>query len=270
MNEKIYLFKRAADGVWIYGPNADCEHPSGACRIIPNTARDKVSIIYLAKSDGKFDRNDVPVTSFYKEDGNAYADFAALKAGYAGFFFKPIYLTQEAADERYPQIADGQAAYVKECLGVSNSTASHTGNTNETTLFEMTIPGGKMGPNGYLDIKQMIFWTSNTNNKTVRIYLNNVLVGMGSSNAQNGAGQRNIWTIVNNGATNAQHFANPSQGVASGQFSGNVGSLAVKATSAIDTTQPLTLKVTAQCANAGDTITHGSTIVESVYQPAAS
>lgn len=86
MSESIYLFKRAADSVWVFGPNVDCEHPSGQLRIIPNADRTKVSIIYFQKNEANQNKYDVPVGNLLKENGTAYADFAALKAGHAGFF----------------------------------------------------------------------------------------------------------------------------------------------------------------------------------------
>lgn len=90
MNEKIYLFKRAADGVWIFGPNVDCEHPAGVCLARPNSVKDKVTIIYVGRPYSNLDIDKKPVTDFLDEAGNAYADFEALKAGYAGFFVKAL------------------------------------------------------------------------------------------------------------------------------------------------------------------------------------
>ncbi|MDD4971908.1 MAG: hypothetical protein PHT07_20980 [Paludibacter sp.] len=84
---KLYLFKRASDGAWIFGESTDHEHPAGVCRIAPSTDKTKVSIIYFQKNEANQNKLDIPVTSIYKEDETAYADFAALKAGYAGFFF---------------------------------------------------------------------------------------------------------------------------------------------------------------------------------------
>ena len=83
-----YLFKRAADGVWIFGANSDCEHPAGLCRVVPNTARTKVSIIYFDNNQANQNLTDIPFGHFLDENGDPYASFAALKAGYAGFFFR--------------------------------------------------------------------------------------------------------------------------------------------------------------------------------------
>lgn len=86
MSEKIYLFKRSADNAWVFGQNADCEHPKGMCKVVPSTDRTKISIIYFQKNEANPNIFDKPVTEFFNEAGNAYADFAALKTGYAGFF----------------------------------------------------------------------------------------------------------------------------------------------------------------------------------------
>lgn len=83
----LYLFKRAIDGQWIFGNNDECEHNPGMCRVIPSTDKTKVSIIYFQKNEAIQNIYDKPITEFLDENGDAYADFAALKAGYAGFFF---------------------------------------------------------------------------------------------------------------------------------------------------------------------------------------
>lgn len=85
MKETFYLFKRA-DGVWIFGQNADCEHRAGICKPVPSTDRTNVSIIYFQDNDATPNIYDIPVINLLDKDGVPYADFAALKAGYAGFF----------------------------------------------------------------------------------------------------------------------------------------------------------------------------------------
>jgi len=86
---KLYLFKRASDGKWIFGHNTNCEHPSGICRVIPSTNESTITIIYNVKREGDYDKYNIPFGDFYKEDGNVYASFAELKAGYSGFFSDP-------------------------------------------------------------------------------------------------------------------------------------------------------------------------------------
>lgn len=82
---KLYLFKRAADGIWIYGSSANCEHPSGVCRITPSTDNTTISIIYMVKNEANQNQFNIPFGSFYNEANSAYASFAALKVGYGGF-----------------------------------------------------------------------------------------------------------------------------------------------------------------------------------------
>lgn len=86
MNETYYLFKRAADGIWIFGENTDCEHLPGTCRVIPSTDRTKVSIIYFQKNEANLNKFNIPFGNILDESGTAYASFAALKAAYKGFF----------------------------------------------------------------------------------------------------------------------------------------------------------------------------------------
>ena len=81
----MYLFKRAADGIWIFGDTKNDECPSGVFRLNANANGSSISIISVFVSDYK------PVkykasTFFLKEDDSAYASFAAFVAGAAGFF----------------------------------------------------------------------------------------------------------------------------------------------------------------------------------------
>lgn len=86
---KLYLFKRAVDGIWIYGSNANCEHPTGVCRIIPSTDGATISIVYMARNDANQSQFNIPFGNIYNENGDAYVNFAALKAGYSGFSQTP-------------------------------------------------------------------------------------------------------------------------------------------------------------------------------------
>jgi len=48
---------------------------------------------------------------------------------------------------------------------------SLTGNTNETTLATITLPGGTIGPNGIIRVRADFSLTNSANNKTLRIRL---------------------------------------------------------------------------------------------------
>jgi hypothetical protein len=50
-----------------------------------------------------------------------------------------------------------------------NTPSSHTGDTAETVLYTLTIPGGTMGPNGILTIDGVLTVTNNANNKNFRL-----------------------------------------------------------------------------------------------------
>lgn len=54
-------------------------------------------------------------------------------------------------------------------LAASAVAASHTGDTSETTLATVTVPGGTMGPNGILRITSVWSWTDSANTKRPRI-----------------------------------------------------------------------------------------------------
>lgn len=83
----MYLFKRASDGQWVFGENIHCEIPAGFLSVEPSA---DLKEIMIRNSDGSVRLNPTLVTSFLKENGDAYSDFAALKAGYAGFFFRSV------------------------------------------------------------------------------------------------------------------------------------------------------------------------------------
>ena len=87
--ETLYLLKRAADNQWIFGQNADCEHPHGVCRVVPSTDRTTVDIIYIHKNESNQNKYNIPFGNFYKESGDAYASFAELRTAYNGFFSDP-------------------------------------------------------------------------------------------------------------------------------------------------------------------------------------
>lgn len=59
-------------------------------------------------------------------------------------------------------------------LAASAVAASHTGNTNETTLATVSIPAGAMGTNGGLLIFSSWTTTNSANNKTPRIRLGGI------------------------------------------------------------------------------------------------
>lgn len=56
-------------------------------------------------------------------------------------------------------------------LAASAVAASHTGDTNETILATVAVPGGVLGPNGALRVTMLWTWTNSANIKRPRCYL---------------------------------------------------------------------------------------------------
>jgi hypothetical protein len=83
----LFLFKRLADSVFIFGENDECEYPAGNLGVIPNREAGTVTIHYL---DGKMKHENVHFSSFKNEQGVSYQSFDELKAAYAGFFFRNV------------------------------------------------------------------------------------------------------------------------------------------------------------------------------------
>lgn len=146
-----------------------------------------------------------------------------------------------------PQLFNGNPAVYTLGQGVG---ASAPADTNEDILATVTIPANMLGANGRLSIKAMWSTTNNSNGKTVRIrlggisgtiYFTNVVTTSMSYTAAT-----EIW--------NANSASSQVGAVNSHTFGDGPSSLALQ-TSAIDTTQTVTLVITGQKASSGDTIT---------------
>ena len=140
-------------------------------------------------------------------------------------------------------------------LARSAIASSHTGDTNESTLASITVPGGLMGKKGRLVVTALWTVTNNANNKTLRTKL--------GATAYSGLVQPSVATvrqqveIANRGAQNSQ-VAGPN---GSG-FTGFTSSTSPVTTSAEDTSADKTLALTGQLADAADTVTLQSYTVE--------
>jgi len=139
-------------------------------------------------------------------------------------------------------------------LARSFAPASVTGTLAETDLATIDIPAGLMGPNGVLRI--VCFWsfTNSANTKTVRNRfgaspLSSLQVtAIGSSRTTSYAFNRN--------AENSQLGSTATQGISDGSSAGAWTNLAV------DTTVAQTIRITAQLANAGESVTLEGYMVE--------
>lgn len=78
----MYLFKRASDGVTIFGENEKCIYP-GQLWVKP-TSGNKVE---FRNTNGEIFMNEIDITTVMKENGDYYTDIADFNAVSGTFFF---------------------------------------------------------------------------------------------------------------------------------------------------------------------------------------
>lgn len=136
----------------------------------------------------------------------------------------------------------------------------HTGDTAETVLAAITLPGGAMGPNGALRITSVFSFTNSANTKSMRYRLGGLsgssLMGISATTSASIMTQR----LIQNRNSQSAQIAGPAGFANSFGASGNLA-----ATSAVDTASSQTLAITGQLANSGETITLESCLVEIAY-----
>lgn len=145
-------------------------------------------------------------------------------------------------------------------LAASAVSASHTGNTNETTLATVTIPAGAMGANGALRINSLWSYTNSGNTKTLRNRLDGIsgTVFMSAAPTTTASAHDAGRIIQNRNSVSSQVCR------ASGAASGPAATAVI--TGAKDTSGALDLVFTAQLANSGETITLEAYSVEIMYK----
>jgi hypothetical protein len=147
-------------------------------------------------------------------------------------------------------------------LGASAAGAPHTGDTSETVLAAITLPGRAMGPNGVLRITTLWSYTNSANGKTLRVRLGGlsgaILQAIAVSATNIGVAQR---TIQNRNSESAQIGFN----IASTNSFTTVGSGSPPATASVDTSTDQDIVITGQLANAGETVTLEACLVELAY-----
>jgi hypothetical protein len=145
-------------------------------------------------------------------------------------------------------------------LAASAVAAHHTGDTLETALATIAIPAGAMGPNGALRITAVFSHTNSANNKTLRVRLGG-MSGAAFMNYSNSANASQMTQrIIQNRNSQALQVSG-SAGIANA-VAPNTGS---PATGAIDTSVAQDLVISGQLANAGETVTLESYLVELAY-----
>jgi hypothetical protein len=84
----MYLFKRASNNQWVFGPSANSDYEAGEYHLETNADGTLISIVNNELPDYK-PVNNVSPTLIKKEDGTFYASFADFYAACAGFFTTP-------------------------------------------------------------------------------------------------------------------------------------------------------------------------------------
>ncbi len=144
-------------------------------------------------------------------------------------------------------------------LAASAAASSHTGDTNETTLATITVPANALGANGYVVIESLWTVTNSANNKIVRTKFGATTMMSATFTTQ--ATYNNLVRISNRNATNSQVSSTTTVGAGGwGQ------STSATNTAAIDTTASVSVTLTGQLANTGETITLESYVARLYYQ----
>lgn len=136
--------------------------------------------------------------------------------------------------------------------GSSTTVVNNT--TVETQVASFTLPGGLLGPNGYMRLLTMFSHTNSANSKTLRIKLNgttNIVHAIGGSGS---AAQYGSFTIRNCGSESSQKGTQGAHGV--GTSSAAIG------TSSINTASDVTVTITMQLGALAETSTLEHFLVE--------
>ena len=164
----------------------------------------------------------------------------------------PAYLGEMALIAPNIYIAKGVAAasdwekVAKEKIYTMNTQVVCPADTAENEVVSLTVPGGVLGPNGYLSIKAQLGVNNNANAKTYRIKINGTTINSG--NAASGLTYRISAEMFNRNNVSAQIMQ------AAGQVGYGIFGTAAQ-TFAINTSVDMIISMTLQKASAGDTLT---------------
>lgn len=168
-----------------------------------------------------------------------------------------IYLETPAGNKRINSGAiDGQRPRP---LVFAGTVAAHTGATGATTIKTVTIPGGAMGPNGYVRMSTFHSNTANANNKQLIGYFG----GTGGILIDNRVVTTTAYThkeflIRNRGADNSQIATQAN-------INSVEGTVAGAATGAVDTSADVDIVFRVNLSNSGDTVTLEHYLIEVFY-----
>ena len=132
-------------------------------------------------------------------------------------------------------------------LGQSGEAVSHSGDTTEVTLAAVTVPANAIGPNGRIEIKARFTTSSTAANKTFNIKLGATTF---ASRTKNSFGGMAVAAEIANRNNAASQVGGGNWMTSSGDILAQAGQTGTEAT-----TGALNLLITAQLANAADTIT---------------
>ena len=131
-------------------------------------------------------------------------------------------------------------------LAVSGANVPHTGTINETTLTTVSIPADIMGANGAIELLPLYDYTNSANTKTLKAKFGGGLV---YSIATTTTTSCQMQYIVRNANSKSAQVAQASSG------SAGMGAVAsALLTGSINTANAVSLTITGQLANSGETI----------------
>lgn len=147
---------------------------------------------------------------------------------------------------------------VPRVICASSVASPTTGDTTENTLATCTVPAASMGANGIVRITTVFSYTNSANAKSLRVKFGGTTYQ--NTSVTTTASVRYQAQIANVNATNSQKGSNTA---------GNMGtaSSGSPVTSAVDTTAAVTILITGQNSNSGETITLESYLVELIPYP---
>lgn len=132
-------------------------------------------------------------------------------------------------------------------LACSGTAVANTGNTSENTVYTLPVPAGMLGANGALHVTPLFDYTNNANTKTMKCKFDGTLVYSVATTTTTSLQMQ--YVVRNANAANAQ-IAQASSG------STGMGAVASSLlTGSSNTANAVNFTITAQCANAADTIT---------------
>lgn len=151
----------------------------------------------------------------------------------------------------------GYAQAVSPIFAFRHTPVSVTGTTNETELYNVTIPGGTLGPNGVLKITLLFSFANSTNLKTFKFKFGGVQVWSVSQTSASIFGGQMVKLVINRNSESAQIWTAQNTWVGIGG-----GVTAAHVAGAINTAVDQAISVTGQLASTGETITLESVMVE--------